>query len=58
MTLLLALLLVTVVCAPFVVALPLIGVLELVPLRLHTPVRSDARPLSLRAAVPLRGPPV
>ena len=58
MTLLLALLLVTVVCVPFVVALPLIGVLALVPPRRHAPVRCDAQPLSLRAAVSFRAPPV
>jgi hypothetical protein len=57
MTLLLALLLVTVVCVPFVVALPLIGVLAVVPLR-RTILRCDAQPLSLRAAVPSRAPPV
>jgi len=58
MTLLLAFLLVSLVCVPFVVALPLIGVLEIVPPRWYAPVRCDAQPLALRAAVPFRAPPV
>lgn len=57
MMLLLALLLISVVCVPFAVALPLVGVLAAVPMR-RAVVRFDAQPLSLRAAVPFRGPPV
>ena len=58
MTLLLAFLLITVAFAPLVIVLPLVGELAVVPLRRTIIVCCDAQPLSLRAAVPFRAPPV
>jgi hypothetical protein len=57
MTLLLAILLVTVACVPLVLALPLVGTLAVAPLR-RAVVRCDAQPIALRAVVGLRAPPV